>query len=784
MLNKLCLAVLFLVPPLWVAGQSVNFERGVTIKNKTKDHYYKMVDWDEGQYEEFAHWNETEHGSIIEFLNWRALFPPDYNKEGNTKYPMIVMLHGAGESGRKYSNIYDYAPTDPEYDNNSHQLRFGGQEHMEATMKPASDPGAFPGIVVFPQSSYNAAWNDTEINMLIAVLEFMIAEYNADPDKIAIHGLSNGAKGSWKIATWRPDLFAAILTMSGVGTDLETMTDSLATTPVWIFQGSNDSNPSASWSKEWSDKIIAKGGEARYTLYNDQGHSIWNNAYSEPDFFSWIMAADKKDIRFMGGEPDPSCNLTSENAVRLGFSAGYLAYQWYRDGIPVEGATGRYFSPTANGTYTVKFKRVTNFAWAESNPVDIFYTSPGFSQQKAALTPSGSTHLPIPYSEGIDQTLNLQTTAGYSSYNWYKNGVLLGTSESNLYNLNDEAGEKFTAEDAGAYTVLVTDKNGCSTLMSDPVNVTWTQDGGGGSGAPPEVVEKVIVSSDEIEVNWTDIEGETSYEVWRARSNTLSQDGDKFTGYPGRQYQHVATLPANTVSFTDSGLRPGASYNYRIRAILAESSVFSEEEESFVTTQDDNSAPTEPLNLAVAHTTESEIYLQWEPSTDDDVVFRYEIFLDGEKIADVLSEPDDDDPTDGSPAPATSFVVTGDLKFRTTYEFKVRAVDYQGGNFEGNTSAFSNTVASKLVTSVASEEVQQEKPVAYPNPFQNQVIVRLPGKQSQGLPIVIYDQAGRLIKTAGITGAGDEVMVDLGDINDGYYILSVGPYQFRVIKKN
>ncbi len=987
MINKIRLTVCCLVAPLLVLGQSAYFEEGLSIRNKQKGHYYKMVDWDEGQYAEFAYWEESALGSIVDYMNWRAIFPPGYNKTSGTKYPVIVMLHGAGESGRKYSNIFDYAPTDPEYDNNSHQLKYGGVEHMEAVNKPTSDPGSFPGIVMFPQVSYNGAWDDIDTRMLIGILEYMIQEYAADPDKIAIHGLSNGARGVWKAASQRPDLFSAVLTMSGVGTDLEGMTDSLATTPVWLFQGATDTNPSPEWSQQWANTIIAKGGEARYTLYNDQGHSIWNNAYKEPDFFSWILAQDKKNIRFMGGAPASNCSLTADSPATLGFSAGYLAYQWVKDGIPIEGATGRYYTPTTSGVYTVKFKRRTNSVWAESNPLNVFYSATNFGQFKPSLTASSSTDLPLPYSDSVDYTLDLVAPAGYAAYSWYKDGVLLETNENRKYNLNDAAGQKFTAANAGSYTVLLTDQNGCNSLASDPVVVTynasssdistlvphlyatsspdlplpvstadkslklvtntgfaayrWYKNGallvenasnelvlnnaagdqfaatdagdysvvvvhtsGSASQAsnvvsvtynaanegtdppiaeltpylyatsspnlplpasladkslslvapagystykwfknnvllsegssnslqlnnasgqlfvpenagdyhvvvanqqgsslpsnviavtynnevgennPPVGLEKTVLSSTEIAVGWTDTGYETAYEVYRARKNTFSEANGAFTGYPGTQYHYVATLPANTTTFTDTGLRPGASYNYKIRALQADGGVFSQEETSYATTQADASAPTAPTDLTVVNTTESEIYLQWTPATDDDVVFKYEVYLDGEKIADVASAVDeaDTDPTDGSPEPAAAYIVA-DLRSRITYELKVRAVDYQGNNFTGNASEFSNIVTSQVVLSIPGAELDA-KAVAYPNPFSHTVYLRLPEKTSAELPVLLFDHAGNLVKTSGTSGRGDEVSVDLSDVVDGMYILKVGIHSFRLIKRN
>jgi hypothetical protein len=177
---------------------------------------YPMVSWN-NKYKEFAAWKSVSGNpnTASSFMNFRVAFPPGFNKADLTKkYPVIMMLHGAGESGRVYGSLV-YEFTDPRMDNNSANLIHGGNEHQLAINRPASDPRSFPGIVVFPQSSSNGAWSDgwnngalsQNQNYLIEFLDYLIAEYNADINRITIHGLSNGARGVWDTSMKRPDLF-------------------------------------------------------------------------------------------------------------------------------------------------------------------------------------------------------------------------------------------------------------------------------------------------------------------------------------------------------------------------------------------------------------------------------------------------------------------------------------------------------------------------------------------------------------------------------------------------
>ena len=371
-MNKL-FSFLIILLPFMAFGQAVHYDSDISARNRQLNHYHKMVSWDDSQYREFTYYETSQYGAIMDFMNWRAIFPPGYDANSNKKYPMIVMLHGAGESGRKWTGRYQYDSSDPRYDNNGHQLLHGGREHRDAVNRNPSHAQAFPGIVIFPQVSYNGVWTGDNILMASLIIEHMIEEYDADPFRIAVHGLSNGAKGVWEFASQRPDLFAAGAPMSGVGTDRDAMTDSLVTMPLWIFQGGTDTNPSPSWSQQWYDELQQKGGKPRYTLYNGVGHGTWTYAYAEPDFFSWILDQDKREIFYFA---ESLFTPTPSNTLKLGFSAGFPEYQWTRNGVNIPGATERYYIATQGGVYTVKFKQRINNQWAESFEIDLGDSGP------------------------------------------------------------------------------------------------------------------------------------------------------------------------------------------------------------------------------------------------------------------------------------------------------------------------------------------------------------------------------------------------------------------------
>lgn len=681
---------------LYAQSGTVHFTADFSMRNGTLGHKYEMVSWNASQYREFTYWLENASGGPAEFMNWRAIFPAGYNPAGPVKYPMIVMLHGAGESGREWTGHFAYPSTDPRYDNNGNNLLWGGREHRDAVTS-----SNFPGIVIFPQTSFNGAWSgnwDSGVlnpngRMATLIIEHMISSWNVDPDRIAVHGLSNGAKGTWDLAAKRPDLFAAMAPMSGVGTEMNAMTDIVVTTPLWQFQGGTDTNPSPGNTNNWIAALESKGGDPRYTTYPSLGHGVWNNAYAEPDFFSWILAQNKKNIHVYGG----ATTLCSGGTIKLGISAGFLAYQWMRNGADIAGATSRDYVANQAGTYTVRFQRRTNGQWATSNPVVL--DAPG-AGSAPVLAYTGSTYLPIQIPGSVDNILNLVAPGGYSQYRWYKNGTLWSTTSTNVKLVANNTGNNATY--AGSYTVQVQLPAGCYSASSNAIVVQYNDP----QPTTPafNILSRTPVSPTAIDVTWENPAGETAFEVWRYRKGDYVA-GPPATGYPLEKFQLVATVGANVTSYSDTGLRPGGSYIYRIRAVVAGgTSLSNQPNPTYVVTPADVIAPSAPADLVATDVQPTTISLGWAHSTDNDnnMIYAYEVYNNTTLLASLRSDTTDADRTNANPSAPTAYTVTG-LTAATSYTFKVRARDYKG-NFSGYAT---------LVVSTADTPEPEPNGVAY-----------------------------------------------------------------------
>ena len=153
---------------------------------------------------------------------------------GGKRPPVILFLHGSGERGS---------------DNRKH-VEVGIGSYVRAHL---SD---FPAIVVFPQAPEDSEWNQVA-DMAFAQLDAATREFNGDPDRTYLTGLSMGGYGTWDYALRSPQRFAALVPICGglthpgrpsmnvVGTSgladpYATVAAKLHEMPVWTFHGAKD----------------------------------------------------------------------------------------------------------------------------------------------------------------------------------------------------------------------------------------------------------------------------------------------------------------------------------------------------------------------------------------------------------------------------------------------------------------------------------------------------------------------------------------------------------------
>lgn len=345
--------------------------------NKFRD----MTSWDSSPYTQAV--LRMKKGTADKFvINYRLLKPNAYKSTYSPGYPLIVIMHGAVERGNCYYNscyhgTFSYDPNvnspaaprtaDHRLLNNDHHLSIGGKQHLDARnlagTKTPSDPTlaarAFQGFVLMPQMMN--IWDSLNVQDVIRTVRLLCEKYKIDQNRIYIHGLSIGGFAVYQAIKRAPWMFAAALPMSAVheaGFIFKHKQDHrVVHIPLWIFQGGTDKNPSRSFTEGIVTKFKNAGGTPRYTLYSTLGHVVWNKAYSEADFFTWMKTKDKSTIHLYKGI---SNIVKSKNQhPKLMLAEGFFAYQWEKNGVIISTAKSNVITVTTPGKYRARFSRVS-----------------------------------------------------------------------------------------------------------------------------------------------------------------------------------------------------------------------------------------------------------------------------------------------------------------------------------------------------------------------------------------------------------------------------------------
>jgi predicted peptidase len=195
-------------------------------------------------------------------VNYLLFLPEDYGK-GDKQWPMLIFLHGAGESGSDLAKVKKHGPP-----------------------KIVEKKKDFPFIVVSPQApDVKTAW---QVNTLNALLDDLMTKYKIDPDRVYLTGLSMGGGGTWMWATANPERFAAIVPICGYRNDPK-QAARLKDMPIWVFHGAKDTAVPLSRSEVMVKAIMDAGGNVKMKVYPEAGHDSWTETYNNPELYTWLL---------------------------------------------------------------------------------------------------------------------------------------------------------------------------------------------------------------------------------------------------------------------------------------------------------------------------------------------------------------------------------------------------------------------------------------------------------------------------------------------------------------
>jgi predicted peptidase len=236
-----------------------------------------------------------DRGSFInktDTLPYRILFPKKFNP--TQKYALIFVLHGAGERGN----------------DNDIQLAYGPKLFLNDTIRQK-----YPAIVVYPQCPKNSYWSNVKIDTnetgkrqfhfqeggeptnsmsaLVALVDQMLDKPYINKKQVYVGGLSMGGMGTFEILRRKPKVFAAAFSICG-GDNTNNASIYAKKVPMWIFHGGKDNVVPIDHSDVMVAALKEAGAEPKYTIYPNDGHNSWDDAFAEPELIPWLFSHSKK----------------------------------------------------------------------------------------------------------------------------------------------------------------------------------------------------------------------------------------------------------------------------------------------------------------------------------------------------------------------------------------------------------------------------------------------------------------------------------------------------------
>ena len=221
-------------------------------------------------------------------LLYRQLDPQTIDSQ--SKYPLILFLHGAGERGN----------------DNEAQLQHGANMFTNPVNRDN-----YPSFALFPQCPTNSFWTSITPNStknesffpyvvsisptLQAVKELVdkfIDNYPVDRNRIYIIGLSMGAMGTFDMVCRYPDLFAAAIPICG-GVNTKRLEQLVTSTSFKIYHGDADQVVPVAFSRNAYTTLKAKNANVEYIEFPGINHDSWTPAFNTSHFMEWLFSQTK-----------------------------------------------------------------------------------------------------------------------------------------------------------------------------------------------------------------------------------------------------------------------------------------------------------------------------------------------------------------------------------------------------------------------------------------------------------------------------------------------------------
>ena len=363
----------------------------------------------------------TSSGNV--FIGFYEYKPTQYNVDVNTKYPLIIFLHGIGERGNGSTDLPRVLTNGlPRYINSGHPMRFFWNGKWETF------------LVLSPQLSFN--YGDWPNLYVAEMVKYAKANLRIDTNRIFLTGLSLGGGGTWNYpyeSVTNAKQLAAIAPVCGTCQFNGSWCNfSAAKLPVWAFHAQDDASVTVNCTTGTINNINSCNPAVKpyMTIWPTGNHWIWDRAFDttynwqNPNLYEWFLGQDKSKPVNSRPNANAGKDLTISTTTGMANLSGVLSqdtdgnivrFIWRKISGPAGGnintpvsATGltRVSSLTIAGTYRFELKAIDDRADYTLDTISVIVTA------------APVTNIPPVVEAGKDQTIATTnvTLNGTNSY--------------------------------------------------------------------------------------------------------------------------------------------------------------------------------------------------------------------------------------------------------------------------------------------------------------------------------------------------------------------------------
>jgi predicted esterase len=185
-----------------------------------------------------------------EIMPYRVYVPKAYT--GATATPLVIALHGLGANEDSFFDSYSKLPP---------QLAEKHGFLMAAPLGYRVD-GFYGSTIMGGNDAASKRRVEYSEKDVLEVLRLMKAAYKVDESRIYLIGHSMGAIGTWAIASKHPDIWAALVPFSGVGS--AALAGPMKAIPQFVVHGDNDATVNVSGSRNMVAALKKAGANVTY----------------------------------------------------------------------------------------------------------------------------------------------------------------------------------------------------------------------------------------------------------------------------------------------------------------------------------------------------------------------------------------------------------------------------------------------------------------------------------------------------------------------------------------